>query len=145
LGVVTQVGPVGGIGFSSAGDLAFNGGNLYLSSTSNQLIRVDTTTGVGTAVGLLGFSSVFGLATGDNGVLYGVSGTQIFSIDTTTGAGMFVRNYSGNGLGNAFGTAFFAEAGAVIPEPATLAVFGGIAVAGLFGYRRRKTAPTTAA
>jgi len=32
-----------------------------------------------------------------------------------------------------------------IPEPATLAVFGGIAVAGLFGYRRRKTAPTTAA
>jgi len=32
-----------------------------------------------------------------------------------------------------------------IPEPATLAVFGGIAVAGLFGYRRRNVAPTAAA
>lgn len=30
-----------------------------------------------------------------------------------------------------------------IPEPATLAVFGGIAVAGLAGYRRRKTATPT--
>ncbi len=29
-----------------------------------------------------------------------------------------------------------------IPEPATLAVFGGIAVAGAFGYRRRKAAAT---
>ena len=29
-----------------------------------------------------------------------------------------------------------------IPEPATLAVFGGIALAGAFGYRRRKAAAT---
>ena len=34
------------------------------------------------------------------------------------------------------------DAGGQIPEPATLAVFGGIAVAGLFGYRRRKTTAT---
>ena len=27
---------------------------------------------------------------------------------------------------------------AAVPEPATLAVFGGIALAGAFGYRRRK-------
>lgn len=31
---------------------------------------------------------------------------------------------------------------AVVPEPATLAVFGGIALAGAFGYRRRKATAT---
>ena len=32
---------------------------------------------------------------------------------------------------------------AVIPEPATLAVFGGMALAGAFGYRRRKATAMT--
>ncbi len=132
---------VGAIGFDSAGDLAFNNGNLYMSSTSNQLIRVNTATGAGTLVGNLGFSNVYGLATGDNGVLYGVSGTQIFSVNTTTGTGTLVLDYSGHGLGNANGTSFFSEA-VPTPEPTTFTLLG-IGAGSLVGYRWRRNRATS--
>ncbi len=44
---------------------------------------------------------------------------------------------AGSGTTGYFGGNFQFEVTAV-PEPATLAVFGGIALAGVFGYRRRK-------
>ncbi len=110
---------LGNIGFFSGGDLAFNGGNLFMSSTTNQLIKIDLTPVVsGTAVGPFGFTDVFGLATGQDGVLYGVSGTQILSINTNTGAGTPVLNYASSGLVQAFGASAF-----VVPEPSTLALF----------------------
>lgn len=71
---------IGNMGFYSAGDLAFNHGDLFLSSKNNQLVEIDLANGSsGTAVGPFGFSNVYGMATGDDGILYGVSGTSIFS------------------------------------------------------------------
>lgn len=107
---------LGNIGFESAGDLAFNQGNFYLSSDNNSLVRIDLSTFAGTAVGPIGYSNVYGMATGDDGYLYGVSGTTIFRIDPTTGAGTFVMDYSGHGLLSADGTSFRMEA---VPEPST--------------------------
>jgi hypothetical protein len=90
---------LGDIGFSSAGDLAFNGGEFILASSSNQLIRIELgTSPTGTAIGFFGFTDVFGLATGDDGILYGVAGTQVFSVNTMTGAGTLASSFSGQGL-----------------------------------------------
>lgn len=114
---------IGSDGFGSAGDLAFNGGKLFLSSSENDLVDINLAGGAsGTIVGPLGFTNVFGLATGSDGVLYGVSGTRIFSVNTTTGAGTLLRNYFGQGLGVANGSSFLTEAGGgppSVPEPAT--------------------------
>ncbi|HEY5893871.1 MAG TPA: hypothetical protein VIT91_11625 [Chthoniobacterales bacterium] len=108
---------LGNIGFRSSGDLAFNNGQLYLSSTTNQLVQINQATFAGTALGPLGFSSVFGLATGDDGVLYGLSGTQIFSVNPSTMAVTPVVNYQGHGLSQAYGTTFISEA---VPEPSAI-------------------------
>jgi hypothetical protein len=127
---------VGNVGFTSAGDLAFNGGDLFETASTaarnSELIRIHlstpTTIGSVTDVGSTGFPSVFGLATGGNGVLYGVSGTQVFSINTSTGAGTLVTNYGGQGLAAAFGTAFVTEAGA--PQPGTFTQTAGLLAGG---------------
>ncbi len=107
------------IGFDSAGNLAFNGGELYLSATTNQLIEIDPNTLVSTVEGNFSFPNVVGLASGDNGVLYGVSGTTIFSIDTATGAGTPVLDYGGKGLAAAAGAAFSDEATPYITSAST--------------------------
>jgi hypothetical protein len=108
---------LGDVGALSAGDLAFYGQELYLSSLSNQLIRIDLgPPATGTPVGPLGFANVYGLATGDDGVLYGVSGTQLFSIDPDTGMGTLEVDYAGQGLGAAYGSTFIGEAVPTCPD-----------------------------
>ena len=141
-GAATLIGN-GGAGYTSSGDLAFVGGELYLSSTrpnSDTLFKLDTTTGAGTAVGAIGVSSVFGLATNNNVDLYGVAGTGVYSVNTLTGTGTLLVSYGGQGLGAANGTAFFAEAAPPVPEPETYALM--LAGLGLVGYmaalRRRR-------
>ena len=110
-GAASSIGHVSG--FSSAGDLAFHDGTLYLASNSNDLVKVNLAPVSGTDVGPFGVSNVFGLANGDNNVLYAVAGTSVYSVNTTTGAATFDVNYGGQGLGDANGAAFFSEAGAV--------------------------------
>jgi hypothetical protein len=123
---------LGTIGFNSAGDLAFNQGSLYLSSTTGELIRVTTPTVSGTSLGSFGFTNVFGMATAENGILYGTTGTQVISINTASGAGTLVSDFGGRGLGTATGTTFQSE---VVPAPSAIALLG---LGGLVVGRRRR-------
>src|SRR5262249_26376120 len=102
---------LGDLGFNSSGDLAFVGGQLYLSATNNHLIRINLAGVVsGTDVGPFGFNSVFGLATADNGVLYGVAGVQAFSVNPGTGDGTLAATFGGHGLSQVYGSSFITEA-----------------------------------
>ncbi len=122
----------GGASYSSSGDLAFIGGDLFLSSTGgDSLIKLDTNNGSGALIGNIGFSGVFGL-TSPNGIdLFGMSGVNVLSINPLSGNGTSILDYSGQGLGTAFGAAF-TEA-AVVPVPAAVWLFGSglIALLGL--------------
>ena len=138
-GASTLIGS-GGDSYNSSGDLAFIGGDLFLSSTGgvggDKLVGLDETNGEGTNIGSIGISAVYGLATDNNIDLYGVAGTSVFDIDTGTGSATLLASYGGKGLGTAWGSAFFGESGAV-PEPSIIALFG----LGLFDIglaRRRK-------
>jgi len=132
---------VGGIGYTSSGDLAFVGGELYLSVTSggDSLVQVDLATGDGTLVGGIGRSAVYGLATPNGNDLYGMSGTSVFGIDAVTGAaGPDVVSFAGEGFGTTYGTTFIEEALPPVPEPSTYALMA-FGLAGLaWAARQRK-------
>ncbi len=136
-GTATNLGS-GGDSYSSSGDLAFIGGELFLSSTfgGDSLVKLDTATGAGTTIGVINALFVYGLASPDGNNLYGLAGTSIYSVNSTTGAGTLIRNYSGNGLGSAYGSAFISEATPAVPVPAALFMFAP-ALLGFFGLRRR--------
>ncbi|MBA2722622.1 MAG: PEP-CTERM sorting domain-containing protein [Methylibium sp.] len=141
---------VGSIPFSSAGDLAFVGGELYLStvfSGTNDLIRINRATGAGTVVGSIGRAEVFGLASPNGSDLFGMAGNTVFSIDVATGAaGPDLQDFSSMGFSQVFGTTFFEEAlpppMPAIPEPSTWALMG-LGMAALTWAVRRQRAGAT--
>ena len=133
----------GGDSYDSSGDLAFIGAELFLSSTGgtggDKLVQLDTANGVGSDVGDIGYSGVYGLATDNNVDLYGVAGTSVLSISTLTGVGSELLDYSGYGLGIAWGSAFYAEAGASVPEPSILALMSiGLIGLGFVGRKNKQ-------
>lgn len=135
----TEIGANFSNGATSSGDLAFIGGNLYLStvSTTDHLQRISTSTGANTDIGSIGFSGVFGLATPNGTDLYGFSGTQVLSINVATGAGSAISTANGASLGAVYGSAFRSEAVAAVPEPETYALMlAGLGVLGFVARRR---------
>ena len=110
---------LGDVGAASAGDLAFRGGQLYLSTVSHDLQAIDLgPPATGAEVGPFGFFDVYGLATSDAGVLYGIGGTEIFSVDPVSGEGTFLSDYGGQGLAVAYGSSFLGESFQACPlEP----------------------------
>jgi len=111
-GAGTKIGS-GLSGYSSAGDLAFDAaGNLFLSTTSNNLVRVSPNTGAASLVGPMGFGQVYGMAYGPDHVLYGLSNStsQIFSLSTSTGKGTLKSSFANKGVVGVNGSTFYTEA-----------------------------------
>ncbi len=90
-GAGTRVGK--NTGFSSSGDLAFSSnGTLYMSAIGDVLVRLNTSSGVGTSIGPIGFSDVYGLGF-SFGTLYGeTSDSQLITIDPLTGKGTLLAD-----------------------------------------------------
>ncbi len=109
-GSATKIGN-GSAAYDSSGDLAFFGNQLYLTSfnsgSTDNLVKLDVSTGKGTIVGPIGFPNVYGMASNDNVIFYGVSGTKLLRIDIKTGVGTVLKDFGGQGLTNGFGLAFF--------------------------------------
>jgi len=130
---------IGATGFFSAGDLAFYRGNLYLSSTHSELIRIDlNNNAAGSKIGEFGFYNVYGLATADNDTLYGISATKIFSVDIVTGKGTLILDYKGKVLGSSYGSSFITESitQPAVPVPPSIWLLGS-ALSGLLIFRKR--------
>jgi len=112
-GHATMVGTANLSGYASAGDLAFDAsGNLDLSASNGDLVRINTTTGAASLIGAMGFDEVYGLAEGPDGVLYGManSTSQIFSINPATGQGTLLASFANEGVAGVNGTSFITEA-----------------------------------
>ena len=89
--------------YYALGDMAFVDGTLYLTTATGLLVRVDLAGNapslpVAGPMGML----LYGMDT-VNGVLCGAAGTRIFAIDTTTGDTTVLADFSGQGLGAAWG------------------------------------------
>lgn len=95
-GAGRQIGSFGSLGFGRVRGLALdpNTSTLYGSDViQDQLITIDTATGVGSSVGALGFDQISGLAFDPvTNTLYGTDTglNQLVTIDTATGAGAAV-------------------------------------------------------
>ncbi len=123
----------GSLPTTSAGDLAFHNGNLFMAGANDDLIKIKLGATVsGTDKGAFGVTGVFGLADEGNH-LYGVAGKNIYSIDTGTGAATLLVNYAGQGLEGGFGAAFANESVTATPEPASLTLVG-LGILGMAGY-----------
>lgn len=109
---------LGNMGFTSSGDLAFVDDDFYLASAGD-LVSVNLADpSASSAIGPFGVDSVFGIATDEDGKLFGVANTTVFTVDTSTGSAVNPIDFSGRGLGAAYGQSFFAEAGAITLDPA---------------------------
>ncbi len=124
----------------SAGDLAFDGGNLFLSAIDttggDSLVNVTAGVNIGNFVGVPNEPAVFGLAN-DGSTTYAVDGTEVFTLNTATALLTPLFDYGGAGLRAAIGTAFIAEGPPGVPEPSTWAMMLlGFAGLGYIGFKR---------
>jgi hypothetical protein len=91
----------GSMGTGSAGDLAFNGGQLYLSGLNGQLVQVGLAAAItGTNKGAFGVPNVFGLATDQTGRLLAASNKSIYEVNPSNGRLTSLASYSGFSMAN---------------------------------------------
>ena len=97
-------------GFSSAGDLAWSNGKLYLAAWdsngngSNELWNIDLTTGGASKVGEMGSNNVFGIDNDPSGQIYATANNSIYTVNAATGAMTLVDTWDVGGASN--GAAF---------------------------------------
>lgn len=88
----------------AAGDIVFHDGAAYVSMLSNNIVRVDLSTGNGVSEHPDGLDNLYGLAE-LNGATYAFAGKTMYAIDVTTGATRSLHNLSASGVGNIYGAA----------------------------------------
>ncbi len=96
-GAATLVGASTGVAVLMALVFASDGTGYAASAATNDLYKINTTTGALTTIGSLGFGGIMDLAFDSAGNLYGLS-NALYEINTTTGAGSLVTNLANTGL-----------------------------------------------
>jgi len=149
-GVGTAIGTGGG-SYATEGDLDFEGGNLWLTSSTpsgGALFQINPTTGAGSFVGQLAdpsipqtFSDVFGVAyDSDNGVLYGYDfSDDQFEINTSTpgDSDLDEATFNLTGGGTSDPTGILGAAFISTPEPSTFVLIGSALILLAVGFRRK--------
>ena len=96
-------------GYSSGGDLAFIGSDLYYTDGQN-LILLNLSTKVSKLIGPIGASYVYGLINGGDDMLYAMAGNSVYSVNITTGKGTLLSTWPAATLGQAYGSTVMGEA-----------------------------------
>ena len=99
-----------------------------VDTVSDELLAIDTTTGVGTIVGDTGFQNVQSLAFDSSGTLYGYDAVtrNLISLDTSTGAGTSIANIPTSGSNIISGMTFDPTGTSLFGIERTLGLNGNI-------------------
>lgn len=107
-GAETPVGPSNG--YYSSGDIAYYNGKLVWTTTSNQLLTLNPSTGAAKAPISLPISNMFGLASTGTGLLYGFAGTSFYQIfpaaKSESARTKLLANFSTQGISEITGAAY---------------------------------------
>lgn len=132
---------LGYTGYESSGDLAFFDGELYLTSTTENLIKIDLGTVSGSKVGYHGKDDLYGLVGTDEG-LYGLgygSNSNLFKFNHYTGQANWQFSTGSAFMNDVYGATYWT--GTEVPEPVAGLMTGfGLAATAMVRRRRKRSA-----